>query len=201
MVAEIDSIGMFKRWAAGSTKAKDLDKLAQIAGVKRQYFPVYMFKRDVNGVEQVMIETAGSTTLPGLHNLKVPAGDLKIFDTTFDTQGAEMIKPDIEMMSYLSTLPGKPKEQALVYFPIWKIDYVFNQKKYGVVIDASSGEVFSAEFPTRSSMAYIAVAFAGFFAFIGEGLLATSSLAAGAGLMVVTVIGVFAAALYVARRM
>ncbi len=201
MVAENDSIGMFKRWAAGSTKAKDLDKLAQIAGVKRQYFPVYMFKRDVNGVEQVMIETAGSTTLPGLHNLKVPAGDLKIFDTTFDTQGAELIKPDIEMMSYLSTLPGKPKEQALVYFPIWKIDYVFNQKKYGVVIDASSGEVFSAEFPTRSSMAYIAVAFAGFFAFIGEGLLATNSLAAGAGLMVVTVIGVFAAALYVARRM
>jgi len=201
MVTESDSVGMFKRWAAGSTKAKDLDKLAQLAGVKRQYFPVYMFKRDVNGVEQVLIETAGSTTLPGLHNLKVPAGDLKVFDTAFDTQGAELVKPDIEMTSYLSTLPGKPKEQALVYFPIWKIDYVFNQKKYGVVIDASSGEVFSAEFPTRSSMAYMAVAFVGFLSFIGEGLLATNSLAAGAGLMVVTVIGVFAAALYVARRM
>jgi hypothetical protein len=201
MVSENDSVGMFKRWAAGSTKAKDLDKLAQLAGVKRQYFPVYMFKRDVNGVEQVLIETAGSTTLPGLHTLKVPAGDLKVFDTAFDTQGAELVKPDIEMTSYLSALPGKPKEQALVYFPIWKIDYVFNQKKYGVVIDASSGEVFSAEFPTRSSMAYMAVALVGFLAFIGEGLLATSSLVAGAGLMVATVIGVFAAALYVARRM
>ncbi len=201
MVKENDSVGMFRRWAAGSTKAKDLDKLAQVAGVKRQYFPVYMFKRDVNGVEQVMIEPAGSTTLPGLHSLKVPAGDLKIFDPSFDTQGAELIKPDIEMMSYLSTLPGKPKEQALVYFPIWKVDYVFNQKKYGVVIDGSSGEVFSSEFPTRSSAAYVAVAMVGFVAFIGEGVVATSSLLAGAGLMVATVIGIFAAALFVARRM
>jgi hypothetical protein len=50
-------------------------------------------------------------------------------------------------------------------------------------------------------MAYMAVAFVGFLAFIGEGMLATSSLVAGAGLMIVTVIGVFAAALYVARRM
>lgn len=201
MVNENDSVGVFRRWASGSTKAKDLDKLAQLAGVKKQYFPVYMLKRDLNGVEQVFIETAGSTTLPGLHNLKVPAGDLKIFDASFDVGGAELIKPDIEMNSYLNTLPGKSKEQALVYFPIWKIDYVFNQKKYQVVVDASSGEVFSAEFPTRSSMAYLAVAGIGFLAFIGEGLLATVSLPVAIGLMAATVVGVFVVALYVARRM
>jgi hypothetical protein len=201
MVKENDAVGMFKRWAAGSTKAKDLDKLAQVAGVKRQYFPVYMFKRDLNGVEQVFIETAGSTTLPGLHSLKVPAGDLKIFDPSFDTQGAELVKPDIEMLSYLNTLPGKPKEQALVYFPIWKIDYVFNQKKYEVVLDGSSGEVFSAEFPMRSSTAYVAVAAVGFLAIAAEGLVATSSMLAAAILIGVTVVAVFGAALFVARRM
>ena len=201
MVKENDAIGMFKRWAAGSTKAKDLDKLAQVAGVKRQYFPVYMFKRDLNGVEQVFIETAGSTTLPGLHSLKVPAGDLKIFDPSFDTQGAELVKPDIEMLSYLNTLPGKPKEQALVYFPIWKIDYVFNQKKYEIVLDGSSGEVFSAEFPMRSSTAYVVVAAVGFLAIAAEGLVATTSMLAAAALIAVTVVAVFGAALFVARRM
>jgi hypothetical protein len=201
MVKENDAIGMFKRWAAGSTKAKDLDRLAQIAGVKRRYFPVYMFKRDLNGVEQVFIETAGSTTLPGLHSLKVPAGDLKIFDPSFDTQGAELVKPDIEMLSYLNTLPGKPKEQALVYFPIWTIDYVFNQKKYEVVLDGSSGEVFSAEFPMRSSTAYVTVAAVGFLAIAAEGLVATSSMLAAAALIAVTVVAVFGAALFVARRM
>jgi len=201
MVDETNAIGMFRRWAAGSTRAKDLDKQAQIAGVKRHYFPVYMFKRDINGAEQVFVEPAGSTTLPGLHNLKVPAGDLKIFDPSFDTKGAEMIKPDIEMMSYLNALPGKPKEQALVYVPIWKVDYVFDQKKYEVVVDGSSGEVFASLFPTRSSGAYMLVAVVGFFAILGEGFLATSNLIVGAGLMAVTVIGVFAAALYVARRL
>lgn len=201
MVKENDAVGMFKRWAAGSTKAKDLDKLAQVAGVKRQYFPVYMFKRDLNGVEQVFIETAGSTTLPGLHSLKVPAGDLKVFDPSFDTQGAELVKPDIEMLAYLNTLPGKPKEQALVYFPIWKIDYVFNQKKYEVVLDGSSGEVFSAEFPMRSSTAYVTVAAVGFLAIAAEGLVATSSMLLAAALIAVTVVAVFGAALFVARRM
>jgi len=202
MMDETNAVGMFRRWAAGSTKAKDLDKHAQLAGVKRHYFPVYMFKRDLNGVEQVFIEPAGSTTLPGLHNLKVPAGDLKIFDPSFDTKGAELIKPDIEMMSYLNTLPGKPKEQALVYFPIWKVDYVFNQKRYEVVVDGSSGEVFAASFPTRSSGAYLVVALLGFLAIVGAGFLAVYySLIAGLGLMAVIVIGVFAAALYVARRL
>jgi len=201
MMDENQAVGVFRRWAAGSTKAKDLDKLAQVAGVRREYFPVYMFKRDVNGVEQVLFEPAGSTTLPGLHNLKVPAGDIKILDASFDTKGAEMIKPDIEMMAYTSRLPGKPKEQALVYFPIWKLDYVFNQKKFQTVIDGSSGEVFSSEFPTRSSAVYVMVAVIGFFAIMAEGLIATSSLIASVGAIAVTVVALFGAALFVARRM
>ncbi len=143
----------------------------------------------------VLIEPAGSTTLPGLHNLKVPAGDLKIFDASFDAGGAELIKPDIEMLSYMSSLPGKPLEQSLVYFPIWKVDYVFNQKRYEVVLDGSSGEVFAAEFPPRSSGAYIVVAAVGFFAFVAEGLVATASIPLAAILMGVTVAGVFMAAL------
>lgn len=194
------AIGMFRRWAAGSTRAKDLDKLAQITSIKKQYFPVYLFKRDNNGVEQVFIEPAGSTTLPGLHSLKVPAGDIKIFDATFDVSGAELIKPDIEMLSYLNKLPGKQKEQALVFFPIWNIDYSFQGKQYNVVVDGVSGEVFSGGFPERASAPYIVVALVGFLAFIAEGLLATMSLPIALVLMVATVIAVFFVALYVARR-
>lgn len=200
-VKENDAVGMFRRWASGPTKAKDLDRLAQIGLVKRKYFPVYMFKRDVDGKEQVFIEPAGSTTLPGLHSLKIPAGDLKIFDDKFDLGGAELIKPDIEMLPYLSSLPGKPKEQALVYFPIWELIYAFNGKRYEVVIDASSGEVFSSEFPARGSAAYVAVAGGGFLAFAAEGLLALVNLPVALIAMGVTVVGVFLASLFVARRM
>lgn len=201
VIDEANAVGLFRRWAAGPTRAKDLDKRAQVAGVQKQYFPVYMLKRDVDGKEQVYFEPAGSTTLPGLHALKVPAGDLKIFDSSFDTGGAEMIKPDIDMLSYVDSLPGKPKEQALVFFPIWRVSYVFDQKRYEVVIDASAGEIFSAVFPTRSSAAYMVVALFGFLAFAFEGLLALSSLSFALILMVLTVVGVFAAAFTVARRL
>jgi hypothetical protein len=202
MIDQNNAIGTFRRWASGPTKAKDLDKLAQVAGVKKEYFPVYLFKRDVNGIEQVQVEPAGSTTLPGLHSLKVPAGDMKVFDAKFDTAGAELIKPDIEMSSYMGTLPGKPKEQALVYFPIWTIDYVFEQKRYKVVVSATSGEVFAAEFPTRSSASYLLVAIVGFVAFIAEGLLANSGMFVWAVIMMlVTVLAVFGIAYYVAKRM
>jgi hypothetical protein len=108
-----------------------------------------MFKRDVGWKEEVHVEPAGSTTLPGLRNLKIPARDLRIFDDKFDLAGAELIKPHIEMLPYLDSLPGKAKEQALVYFPILEVYYVFKSKKYQVIVDASSGEVFSSEFPAR----------------------------------------------------
>ena len=201
MVDETNAIGLFRRWAAGPTKAKDLDRRAQVAGITKQYFPVYMFKRDVKGREEVLIEPAGSTTLPGLHALKVPASDLKMFDASFDTSGAELIKPDIEMLSYMDSLPGDPKEQALVYLPIWRVTYVFEQKRFEAVVDGSTGEVFSAGFPTRSSAAYMIVAVLGFFAFALEGLLALDSLLTAVVLMALTVAGIFAASYYVARRL
>ncbi|HEY3419868.1 MAG TPA: zinc ribbon domain-containing protein [Methanomassiliicoccales archaeon] len=205
MIDQNNAIGTFRRWASGPTKAKDLDKFAQVVGAKKEYFPVYLFKRDVNGIEEVQVEPAGSTTLPGLHSLKVPAGDMKVFDNKFDTGGAELIKPDIEMSTYLSNLPGKPKEQALVYFPIWTIDYVFDQKRYKVVVSATSGEVFASEFPTRSSASYLLVAIVGFVVFIAEGLLAAVNsmkyLGIAVLLMAVTVLAVFGIAYYVAKRM
>lgn len=201
MIDETRAIGTFRRWAAGPTKAKDLDRHAQIAGVVKQYFPVYMFKREIDGKERVILEPAGSTTLPGLHSLKVPATDLKIFDASFDTGGAEMVQPDIEMQSYMDSLPGEPIEQALVFFPIWRLSYIFEQKRFEVIIEASAGEIFASAFPTRGSAAYIAVAAGGFAAFALEGLLALESLGVAAIMMALTVVGVFVASYTVARRL
>jgi hypothetical protein len=200
-LSQNDAVGTFRRWAGGSTKAKDLDRLAQVTTVKKQYFPVYLFRRDIGGKEEVIIEPAGSTILPGLHQLKVPGGDLKIFDATFDASGAELIKPDIEMLHYMDSLPGRGKEQSLVFFPIWTIEYTFNGAKYQVVVDASSSEVFAANFPVRSSAAYILVALVGFVAFLAEGFLATQYLVLALLLMALTVVAVFFISFNVARRM
>ncbi|MEW5761438.1 MAG: zinc ribbon domain-containing protein, partial [Candidatus Thermoplasmatota archaeon] len=63
--------GIFKRWTAGSKMAKNLESEARVMQFKQQYFPIYMFKRDIGGREIVFIEPAKTTTLPGMHNLKV----------------------------------------------------------------------------------------------------------------------------------
>ncbi|HEY3272256.1 MAG TPA: zinc ribbon domain-containing protein [Methanocella sp.] len=171
MVDRTNSQGIFRRWAAGARMAKDLDKLANIVEHKQAYFPVYLFRRDVNGKELVRVEPAKSTTLPGLHALKVPAGDLKVFDQAYQTEsGAEMINPDIDMNAYLPGLEGKPLEQALVYFPIWSVQYEFKGKKYSAVIDGSSGEVHPGDYPARSSAPYFLIAAASFGVFLIEGL-------------------------------
>jgi hypothetical protein len=171
MVDRAGAQGILKRWSAGDRMAKDLETAAKITEFKQAYFPVYMFRRDVDGKEVVRVEPAKSTTLPGLHSLKIPAGDLKIFDQSFQPgSGVEMVNPDIEMGAYLPGLEGKPLEQALVYFPIWAIQYEYNGKKYATVIDGSSGEVHSGDYPTRSSAPYFLIAAAAFIIFFIEGM-------------------------------
>jgi len=169
---ENEARGIFKRWSAGSAMAKDLENEAKIVKMMLQYFPLYMFKRDVDGKEVIYFEPAKSTSLPGMHALKIPAGDIKIFDQNYRVDPKiQLIQPDLGMDAYLNNLPGKAKEQALVFFPIWYIEYEYKGNIYNAVIDASSGQVFCEKFPTRESFPYVAVAFIGFFLFLVYGII------------------------------
>jgi hypothetical protein len=192
--------GVFKRWAAGSDKAKNLESSAQVVATKGSFFPVFMFRRELEGRETVYVEPAKSTTLPGLHNLKVPPGDLKVFDQKYDFGGVELEEPNIEMMAYMDKLPGDPKEQALVYFPIYNVEYVYEGGSYNVTIDGSSGEVFAATWPPRQAAGYYAVGIGGFVACaIGGGLLGINPVA-GVVILVLMVPAVFAGGYWVAKN-
>ena len=151
------AIETFRRWAAGPKMEKGLEN-SKIKSIKPMFFPVYRFVRIVNGKEQVIIKPAKTTLLPGLTKLKVPPGDMKIFDASFNPRDAEVVKADLSMDTYLQSLPGKEKEQEIVFFPIYEIRYEFQGKEYNVVMDASSGEVFTSYYPPRSSVPYLAIA-------------------------------------------
>jgi hypothetical protein len=195
-----DAQGIFRRWSAGSKRAKDLEKAARVTAFTSSYFPVFMFRRDTEGGEEIFVEPARSTTLPGLHSLKVPPGDLRIFDQKYDYGQADLDQPNIEMMAYMEKLPGKPKEQALVYFPIYRVEYQYDGRRWEIIIDGSSGEVFSADYPPRKSGAYYAVGIGGFVACVLWGsMLPTAFTGAIIGL-VLTIPIVFAASVYVAKN-
>ena len=193
--------GVFRRWAAGSDKAKDLESTSRVVATTGSYFPIFMFRRDLDGRENVYVEPAKSTTLPGLHSLKVPPGDLKVFDQKYDFAGVDLEQPNIEMVAYLDKLPGEAKEQALVYFPIYSIDYDYGGRRYQVTIDGSSGEVFASFWPPRQAAGYYAIGIGGFVVCaIGGALLGTNPILGGV-IIGAMVPAMFAGGFYVAKNM
>jgi LSD1 subclass zinc finger protein len=189
--------GIFRRWTAGSNMARDLEALASISIIKQAYFPVYMFKRDLDGKETVMVRPARSTTLPGMRNLKVPAGDLKLYDQKFSTSDVEVLQPELDMAAYLGELPGKALEQSLVFFPVWEMTYAYKGLKYTAVVDGSAGEIFATDYPPRKTAPFVLVAGVGFVLFFIEGIFVPL----GIVLALATAPVIFYAGYYVARTM
>ena len=156
-IDEAAAKGIFKRWMAGPAQAKDLESSATISKLTKEFFPVFRFRRTVNGREAVFAKPAKGTLLPGMQALIIPPGNVVVYDAKASTGNAEVIQPDIAIDSYLPELTGAPIDQALVYFPIYEIAYDYKGATYQAVIDGSSGAVYTTSSPTRSSSAYIAV--------------------------------------------
>lgn len=148
---------IFKRWTAGPACPKDMEATAEIVSLKKEYFPVFRFRRTVSGKEQVVSRPARGTLLPGMQNLVIPPGDMIVFDTQDKAGNAEVLHPDIALDSYLPELEGETIDQSLVYFPIYELKYRYGGAEYALVIDGSSGRISVTNSPKRSSVSYIAV--------------------------------------------
>jgi len=156
-IDEVKARGIFKRWTAGPSMAKELEHGCKVTKIVKEFFPVFRFRRSVNKNEKVFVRPARGTTLPGMHNLEIPPGGEVIYDDKVSIGDAKQIDPDISIGSYIGEMPGDAIDQALVYFPIYEITYEFEGKSYDVVIDGSSGRVYSGPSPSRGSAQYMAV--------------------------------------------
>ncbi len=159
--------GVFRRWTAGSRMAKDLETTAQVRKFDPVYFPVYLFRRRFGPDEKVFLEPAKMTTLPGLHGLHVPPGDMKHLDADFDLGGVPLLPPEIGIDHYLTGMAGEPVEQSLVYMPFYQVAYDFGGASYSAVIEGSSGEVFATDYPPRKSAMYVLVGALGLLGAVG----------------------------------
>ena len=92
-----------------------------------------------------------------MQNLSIPPGSLILFDNTVPTDGAEVLVPDLSIDSYLPNLLGKAVDKSVVYFPVYGVTYTFKEETYELVIDGSSGDVYTGPFPGRSSRSYLSV--------------------------------------------
>lgn len=144
--------GVFKRWTAGPDRAKDLEITVKITKFNKEYFPIFSFKRSVNGKDVAIVRSARGTTLPGIRNFTIPPGDLTPY--TGGKLEAAILEPDIPLDSYIPSLEGTALSQALVYFPLYEIEYVYNNETFSLVIDGSSGNISSGPSPSRSSASF-----------------------------------------------
>ena len=167
-ITEDAARAIFKRWTAGPSCPKDMEATAEITNLKKEYFPVFRFRRTVDGKEKIAARPARGTLLPGVHSIEIPPGDMVIFDSNAKAGGAEVLHPDIAIDSYVGELEGTPIDQSLVYFPIYELKYRYNGTEYAMVIDGSSGRISVTNSPKRSSVSYVAVmALAFVLGFIG----------------------------------
>jgi len=146
--------GVFKRWTANPAHPKDMEELAKITSLKKEYFPVFRFRRTENNQEKSIVMPARNTLLPGMHSLEIPPGDMAVFDNTVSTTGTEVLHPDLTIDTYLADLPGTAIDQSVVYFPIYEVSYSYKDKEYNIVVDGASGNISATEEPIQSSAKY-----------------------------------------------
>ena len=165
-----------RRWMAGNETVRDLDTKSTIESIEAVSFPVWLFRLQAQGGEEVVIEPAAATMMPQLADLKLPAGELEPFHA--DEEGVTAVPETIPLETARGWLEqrgqGHLTETALVRLPLWRCRYSFEGDTYQVLVDASTGAVMAAVFPEKAESPYYLVAGLGLVLFAIEGLAITN---------------------------
>jgi hypothetical protein len=143
------------RWMAGNQTVKDLDKKSQLTGLTFQYFPLWYFKRrQPNGKEDILLEPAAAISVSELRSLKLPAGDLRKYESHLD---AEAVPPSVPLEAALSWLE-EIAERALVHIPLYAFKYRFNGTDYLALVEGGTGGVYANIYPAKAEAPYQTIA-------------------------------------------
>jgi hypothetical protein len=200
---ESDAQGALRRWMAGNQTVKDLDQKARLGDTSFQYFPLWYFKQtQPNGDEQILLELAAASSVSELKRLKLPAGDLRKYESSLDAQAQT---PSVPLDAALSWLEARnvPSEQisekALVHVPLYTLKYTYQGKTYTAVVEAGTGGVFANLYPAKAEAPYLlaggvaGLVFLCLATFPVGGYLMSQESGLGIGLLVCSGVGILAA--------
>jgi len=145
-------------WMAGNQTVKDLDRKATLSGMTFEYFPVWFFKRrGQGGKEEILLEPAAATSVSEIRRIKLPAGDLRSYETSLDSQAHQPTVPLQAVLKWLAErqVPvGEIAEQALVHIPLFTCKYQYQGKSYTAIVEGATGGVFANIYPSKSEAPY-----------------------------------------------
>lgn len=146
-----------RRWMSGSQTVKDLDKKAQIISKSFQYFPLWYFKWQSNGSEEIALRPAAATSITELSHLSLPAGDLQRYDPALDPMAENPTVPLEAARQWLqqSRAGIDVRESALVHVPIYLFKYAYAGKTFTAVVEAATGSVLANLFPAKAEAPYL----------------------------------------------
>lgn len=149
--------GALYRWMSGSKTVKDLDKKARVSGHTFEYFPIWHFIIRQSAAEQVALQPAAATSITELSTLRVPAGDLRPYDSVLDADATAPTVPLQAAREWLSQshAGAEIRQSALVHIPIYIFKYVYKGESYTALVEAGTGTVFANLFPAKAEAPYL----------------------------------------------
>jgi predicted RNA-binding Zn-ribbon protein involved in translation (DUF1610 family) len=152
--------GALARWMAGNQTVKDLDKKSRLAGQTFQYFPVWYIKYRQQGREIIALEPAAAISITELRSLNLPAGDLRKYDGSVDSQSVTPTVPLEAAQTWLKERSGQVEvlETSLVHIPLHTFKYIYRNAPYTAVVEAGSGKVLANIYPAKAEAPYLLAA-------------------------------------------
>jgi DNA-directed RNA polymerase subunit RPC12/RpoP len=150
--------GSLARWMAGNSTVKDLDRKSKLIEQSFTYFPMWYLKyRLEEGEEGSWFYPAAATSVTEISRIRLPAGDLRKYDSSLEAQSQSPTVPLGTSMSWLAQ-QGVSEEQiterSLVHFPLYFFKYSFQEDLYSAVVEGGTGEVFANIYPAKAETPY-----------------------------------------------
>ncbi|MDV0441718.1 hypothetical protein [Methanorbis furvi] len=145
---------VFKKWAASSDKIHDLLVKCTDKQWNKYYLPVGKIVRILDGMEQVSIFSLSENNPVNqdLHIDTIPPGELLFYEGGI--LDAQAIMPDRDMNVLLTEYMGKPKEQAVIFVPVYHLQYKYGGTPYSLLINGVTGTVYTDAFPKATDNIY-----------------------------------------------
>lgn len=170
-----------RRFLGGSSTVADLDRNARLEEPVLEYFPFWAFTVSENGRERVVLEPAAPSSLQGLQGLELPAGTTRPM-TDGDTSGIPAIEPEVPADTARGWLQSRfgdeiaVRKTVLYHLPLYRTPYSWKGRTYQAAVDAISGKVFPADFPSKAESPFVLVAVLALVIFGIEGLIISNPL-------------------------
>jgi len=170
-----------RRFLGGTATVADLDRKARLEDPRLEYFPFWAFTLSEAGRERVVLEPAAPSSLQGLQGLELPAGTTRPM-TDDDSSGIPVIEPEVPAETARGWLQARfgegtaVKKTVLYHLPLYRTPYSWQGRTYQAAVDAISGKVFPADFPSKAESPFVLVAVIALVVFGIEGLVISNLL-------------------------